>query len=87
MDIYTPELNIAFEFNGTYWHSDEVIFNRTGLSTDEFHQMKTDMCAKLNIKLIHISEKDWIENNETVLEMVRSEIQVRTHSKTLKNTL
>lgn len=87
LDIYIPELNIAFEFNGTYWHSDEVIFKRSGLSADEFHKMKTDMCAKLNIKLIHISEKDWIENNETVLEMIRSEIQVRTHSKTLKNTL
>lgn len=87
LDIYIPELNLAFEFNGTYWHSDSVIFARTGMSADEFHQMKTDMCAKLNIKLIHISEKDWIENNETVLEMVRSEIQVRTHSKTLKNPL
>lgn len=87
LDIYIPELNLAFEFNGTYWHSDAVIFNRTGLSADEFHQMKTDMCEKLDIKLIHISESDWTESNSEVLQMISSEINNRIPSQTLKNTV
>lgn len=87
MDIYIPELNLAFECNGTYWHSDEVIFKRSGLSADESHRMKTDMCAKLNIKLIHISEIYWVENNDKIKEMIRSEISNKTPSQTLKNTV
>jgi len=73
LDIYIPDLNLAFEFNGTYWHSDSIIFARTGMSAAEFHRMKTDMCAKLGIKLIHISEKQWTENNSQVLQMIQLE--------------
>lgn len=54
LDIYIPEMKIAFEFNGDYWHSDE-------LKDSEYHQKKTITCAKKGIRLVHIFEHEWID--------------------------
>lgn len=53
LDIYLPEKNIAFEFNGLLWHSEEM-----GTSPS-YHLSKTEKCEKLNIQLIHITEAEW----------------------------
>jgi len=52
LDIYLPELNLAFEFNGTYWHS-ELYKNKN------YHLNKTEKCINKNIHLIHIFQDDW----------------------------
>ena len=52
IDIYLPELKIAFEYNGNYWHSDDVVDKK-------YHLYKTDACDKLGIRLIHIFEYEW----------------------------
>lgn len=52
LDIYIPELKLAIEYNGTYWHSD--IFK-----DKYYHQHKTIECAKKNIRLIHIFEYEY----------------------------
>lgn len=57
LDIYIPDSNLAFEFNGTYWHSSE-------LKDKAYHQTKTIQCAKQGIRLIHIFEYEW-SNSET----------------------
>jgi hypothetical protein len=52
LDIYLPDLKIAFEFNGLYWHSH--------LYKDKlYHLNKTKQCSDSNISLIHIWEDDW----------------------------
>lgn len=56
LDIYIPELRLAIEFNGTYWHSD-IYKDR------DYHQQKTIDCAKQGIRLIHIFEYEWAEDN------------------------
>ena len=53
LDIYIPELKIAFEYNGDYWHQ-EGIKKPIG-----YHQDKTDRCIDKGIKLLHIWESDW----------------------------
>lgn len=54
LDIYIPEKHIAIEFNGSYWHSE--------LHKDKlYHQNKTLLCAKKGIRLIHIFEYEWID--------------------------
>ena len=53
LDIYLPELKLAFEFNGVYWHSENFVENN-------YHLNKTEKCEKPGIKLIHIYEDDWI---------------------------
>lgn len=59
LDIYLPDLNLAFDFNGTYYHSD--------LYKDKYyHQRKTINCYNQNVQLIHIYEYDWDNNNDEI---------------------
>ena len=52
LDIYLPELKIAFEFNGIFWHSDKY-------KDKNYHINKTNLCIDKDIHLIHIWEDDW----------------------------
>jgi len=52
LDIFLPKINIAFEFNGIYWHN-ELYRSST------YHLEKTELCEKNGIKLIHIYQDDW----------------------------
>lgn len=53
LDIYIPDLKIAIEFNGVYWHSDIY-------KSQRYHQQKTLDCLKQGVRLIHIFEYEWI---------------------------
>ena len=60
LDIYIPSLNKAIEFNGDWWHYNPKNPESRG---EKYHQMKTEMCKKIGIKLLHIRESDWKNNN------------------------
>ncbi len=60
LDIFIPDKKIAIEFNGTYWHSSEY-------KDIEYHQRKTIQCAKKGIRLIHIFEYEWTNENKRQL--------------------
>ena len=49
------EKKIAFEFNGSFWHSE----NSPGYEGNKC-LMKSNLCEKISYKLIHIWEYDWI---------------------------
>ena len=59
LDIYLPKLNLAFEFNGLYWHSDFY-------KPKNYHLNKTEECEKIGIHLIHIYEDDWLYKQNIV---------------------
>ena len=59
LDIYIPALNLAFEFDGTYWHN-ELFKDKN------YHLNKTEECLKNNIQLIHIFEDEWDFKNAIV---------------------
>jgi len=61
LDIIFPKNKIAIEVNGDYYHSLENEKYELG-----YHLMKTQMCEKLGIHLIHIFEHDWVDNKEIV---------------------
>jgi hypothetical protein len=65
LDVYLPDKNIAFEYNGMYWH-EEGVNKPIG-----YHQMKTDMCVDKGITLHHIWEDDWVGNNKGIKDKVR----------------
>jgi hypothetical protein len=68
LDIYLPELNLAFELNGIYWHNE--------LYKDKFyHFNKTNMCHEKNIQLIHIYEDEWIKKQEIVKSMILNKLR------------
>ena len=60
IDIYIPELNLAFEFNGLYWHS-EIKKEKS------YHYDKFKKCDELGIQLIQIWEDSWVIDNDITL--------------------
>jgi len=61
LDIFVSEKNIAVEFNGLYWHSENA-----GDKTKEYHLEKTKFCEEKGIQLIHIFEDEWIGKQNIV---------------------
>ena len=79
LDIYLPNIKVAIEFNGTYWHSN--------LFKDKYyHQTKTKLCKEKNIILIHIFEFDWIKDKNKCLENIKDIIlNYKQYKKKLKD--
>jgi hypothetical protein len=67
LDIYIPELNLAFEFNGLFWHNENNIHKK-------YHQNKTDMCEEKGIQLIHIYEDDWLYKQNIIKSMILNKL-------------
>ena len=59
IDIYLPDLKLAFEFNGLFWH------NELG-KNNNYHLIKTELCEEQGIHLIHIYEDDWLYKSNIV---------------------
>jgi len=71
LDLYLPELNIAIEFNGLYWHS-EV----SGKKYKNYHVNKTKKCEESNIQLIHIFEDEWKYKTDIIKSKLKSIMNV-----------
>lgn len=65
LDAYIPNKNIAFEFDGLYWHNE--LFKDI-----DYHLKKTEDCEKQGIQLIHIFEDEWICKNHIVKSRIKS---------------
>ncbi len=65
LDIYIPEKNIAIEYNGLRWHSEQFKGDKN------YHVTKTEMCNKKGIKLIQIFEDEWLEHKEIVKSKIK----------------
>lgn len=76
LDIYLPELNLAIEFNGKYYHSNNFISKRGWNSAKEKHDYKTSECFKNNIFLLHINEEDWIKDKNSILNRIKRLIEI-----------
>lgn len=74
LDIYLPEINLAIEYNGEYFHSDEFAIKQGWNSIKEKHDYKLNECNKLNIKLIYINEKDFKNNKFKILKKLKNEV-------------
>lgn len=61
LDLYCPDYNIAIEYNGLLYHSEEF-----GKKDRNFHLNKTKLCNEKNITLIHIFEDEWILKKDII---------------------
>lgn len=66
LDIYLPELNLAIEYNGDYWHS-ESREKRTLLE-------KTELVNAKNTTLIHIFEHEWLTKSSIVKSRILAKL-------------
>ena len=60
LDIVIPKHNIAIEFNGLRWHSEQFDKDKY------YHLSKTLYCSQKNIKLIQIFEDEWLYKKDIV---------------------
>lgn len=67
LDIYLPELKLAFEYNGIYWHNE---LNKE----NDYHLNKTEECEKQGIQLVHIWEDDWLYKQEIVKSIILNKL-------------
>ena len=67
LDIYIPDLNLSFEFNGLYWHSELY-------KDKKYHMNKTDCCLKNDITLIHIWEDDWDNKTDIIKSIILNKL-------------
>ena len=82
LDFYLPDINLAIEFNGTYWHADKRFYKADDMlvhgsaqyiwSRDENKQIE---CHKRGIKLISITEYDYDTNRENIIKTLIKEIK------------
>jgi Zn finger protein HypA/HybF involved in hydrogenase expression len=72
LDIYLPELKIAIEYCGLYWHSELAGKYRW------YHRHKFDACKKKGIKLITIFEDEWLNHRDIIESMLRNGFKLNT---------
>ena len=65
LDIFLPELKIAIEINGLYWHSDKF-------KNPNYHQDKLTRCLQNQIRLYQVWEDDWVYRYENTIEQLKN---------------
>ena len=73
IDIYLPELNIGFEYNGLYWHSNEM-------KEREYHSNKYDYFYNKGISIYSIWEDDWKNKNNIVKGNIKRYLNIIQYS-------
>lgn len=69
LDIFIPELNLAIEMNGLYYHG-EI----TGGKGRNYHLTKTKRCAERGITLYHIYDIEWINKRDIIKSILSNRI-------------
>jgi hypothetical protein len=70
LDMYIPEKNVAIEFNGVFWHSEEQGKDKY------YHYNKWLACKDKGIQLLQFWEDDWDRNPELIKRMVAHKLGV-----------
>ena len=73
IDIFIPSLNIGFEYDGLYWHSDARL-------DQNYHLEKTNYCAAQGIQLFHIFEDEWLYSTDIVKSRIQFILR-KTHNR------
>jgi len=68
IDIFIPEKNIAIEYHGLYWHSEQRLKDRDGKN---YHLNKLKLAQQNNIRLIQIFEDEFLNKKEIVLNRIK----------------
>ena len=68
LDIYLPELNLAIEVDGIFFHS------TNNYTPKDYHLNKTLACNSIGIRLIHITDWEWTNKLDICKSIIRSAI-------------
>lgn len=77
LDLYIPELHLAFELNGEHWHDHTGYNNDRKYGTHATEEMqKQEACTRKGITLIHIWDS---ESMEQIHGVIRQAIKDASH--------
>lgn len=71
LDVYVPMASFAVEINGDYWHSDAMIRKSRGITADEYHSRKLEMCRSQGIDLMFVWETDWRKKKSEIISLIK----------------
>ena len=71
IDIFVPMKNLAIEYNGLYWHSEQHVVK-------EHHINKTLACLEKKIPLVHIFSDEWKFKKEIIISMLNNRMNLIT---------
>lgn len=63
LDMYIPDLKLALEFNGLYWHNELY-------KEKKYHFNKWKICKDNNIQLITIWQDDWNNKQDIIKSLI-----------------
>jgi len=75
LDIYLPDYNIAIEFNGVYWHHEDIQH-----ITKTYHSDKYQQCKLQGIQLITIFSTFWHGKKDIVKSIIKAKLQLNSES-------
>lgn len=64
-DIYVPEKGACIEFNGAYWHADNIMIH------PRLHEHKLARAEQAGLKMLFIWDFDWIKRPDMVKAHIR----------------
>lgn len=71
LDIVLPEIKLAIEFNGDYWHSDKFMEENHGMASLDYHLRKQYAARKAGYNLVFVWESDWEKYTDIVEQAVQ----------------
>ena len=83
LDIFLPELNLAFEYQGDIWHANPLKYDEsficplTGRTYTEIHKhddYKKSIAESKGIKIVYIWEYDWKHNRQMIEQKIKEMI-------------
>lgn len=91
LDIYLPELRLAIEYNGDYWHANPKYYSKDHIIGEvpakevwKEDKQKINRCIKAEIELLIIWEDDWTNRQDVVkqelLDIITELIEKRSNN-------
>lgn len=74
IDILIPDVNLGIEVNGLYWHSYNQ--DNDNIYSSQKHIKKKQECSKQNIDLIHLTDYEWLTQQEKVKALLKSRLKL-----------
>lgn len=81
LDIFLPDYNLAIEFNGIYWHHDQIPY-----ITKNYHFEKFMLCEEKGIELFTIFSDSWDNKKDIWKDKIISKLRLSKTRVYARNT-
>lgn len=77
IDIYLPKQKIAIEYNGLYWHSEDVLLYNGKSKISDY--LKRKKAQEIGIRYVAIFEDEWLNKKEIVKSRISNILKQTQH--------